>query len=273
MLLLSTGDLLAAGMALDLTDPGNPQPHGVIYRSTDNALGWETVLDLPGSAVYRLYESSNGDLYAGTGWQGILLSSIDGGTNWENIAEFGENAIVQTILYTSKGGLWVGLEASNGSSLIYSSATDGGNWNPAEGLEGVQSVNDLIEVGGSLYAATETESGGRIYRAILEGSSWSPMPEVSPGVPAFERLYLDGIGQLFATANQGNGPSDTLVFRLALGGEGWLPYHGWIDLASVVYDLLGTEDGLYAATGHIYGNVYRVLPTDWYRIFFPTVAR
>jgi photosystem II stability/assembly factor-like uncharacterized protein len=273
MLRLSTGDLLAAGMALDLTDPGNPQPHGMIYRSTDNALGWETVLDLPSSAVYRLYASSNGDLYAGTGWQGLLLRSIDGGTNWENIAEFGENAVVQTILHTSKGGLWVGLEASNVGSLIYSSTTGGDNWNPVAGLEGVQSVNDLIEAGGSLYAATETESGGSIYRAILEGSSWSPMPDISPVVKAFERLYLDRNGQLFATANQGKGPSGTLVFRLTLGGEGWQPYHGWIDLASVVYELLGMEDGLYAATGHIYGNVYRVLPKDWYWVFLPHMVR
>lgn len=273
MLRLSTGDLLAAGMALDLTDPGNPQPHGMIYRSTDNALGWETVLDLPSSAVYRLYASSNGDLYAGTGWQGILLRSIDGGTNWENIAEFGENAIVRTILHTSKGGLWVGLEASNVGSLIYFSTTGGDNWNPVAGLEGVQSVNNLIEAGGSLYAATETESGGSIYRANLEGSSWSPMPDISPVVKAFERLYLDRNGQLFATANQGNGPSGTLVFRLTLGGEGWQPYHGWIDLASVVYELLGMEDGLYAATGHIYGNVYQVLPKDWYRVFLPHMVR
>ena len=134
-------------------------------------------------------------------------------------------------------------------------------------------MNDLDEARGSLYAATETNSGGRIYRANLAGSNWSPMADVSPAVKAFERLYLDSNGQLFATANQGNGPSSTLVFRLNLLGDGWQAYHGWIDLANVVYELLGMEDGLYAATGDIYGNVYQVLLEDWYRIFLPTLFR
>jgi hypothetical protein len=270
MLRLSTGDLLAGGMALDRSDPGNPQPHAVIYRSGDNALSWETVLDLPEGAVYRLYASSNGELYAGTGWPGLLLQLGDGAS--EEIAAFAEDAAVLAILHTSQGGLVVGLESSDSSSLIYT-ADSGGTLSPAGGLEGVLSVNDLIEANGILYAATETESGGRIYRANIDGMTWSPMPGISPEVLAFKRLYLDKMGQLFATADQGNGPAGTFVFRLALGGEGWQTYRGWIDLASVVYDLLGLEDGLYAATGHIYGNVYRVLPTDWYQIFLPKLAR
>jgi photosystem II stability/assembly factor-like uncharacterized protein len=270
MLRLGTGELLAAGMALDLTG-ATPQPHGVVYRSGNNAQSWETVLDLPDSAVYRIYAAGNGDLYVGTGWQGALLRSTNGGTNWEKLAEFG-GAILRAILHTSQGGLVVGLEAAGGG-LIYTSVNEGGSWDPASGLEGVLAIHDLIEAGGHLYAAAETETGGRILRADLEGSSWSPMGEAPPQVIAFDRLYQDGLGQLLAAASRGNGPASTQVFRLTLDGEGWQPYRGWIDLATVVYDLLGTQEGLYAATGPIYGNVYQVLRTDWHWLFLPKLAR
>ena len=267
---LTTGELLAAGITLDLTNPNDPLPHGVIYRSSDNGIGWETILDLLDSVVYRLYKSGDGDLYVGTGWPGMLHHSADGGVTWNLIGEFGAKTIVRTILKSGDGDLWVGLEGASGGSQMAVSPDQGTSWLPVDGLDEVLAVNDLAAVGDVLYAATETASGGRIYRTT-EQSNWSAMMDVVPEVPAFDRLYADGLGQLFATVNQGPGPAGTQVFRLGLDGEAWRPYHGWLDQASVTYDLLSTENGLYAATGDLYGNVYRVRPTDRSRIYLPIV--
>ena len=172
----------------------------------------------------------------------------------------------------STGNLMVGLETPSVGRIMVK-PVGSQDWFEAIGLNGVSSVNDLAEYQGHLYAAVQTGTGGRIYRSDLGGLSWTVMEASSPPVTSFRRLYADGMGQLLAGADTGNGPSGTLVFRLEPGSAGWQPYRGYLDMSTSIYDLLSIPEGLFAATGEIYGNLYRVLPTDWTWIYMPLVKK
>jgi len=272
--------LLASGMALNwgsspvgqVNPLAVPIPLGVIYRSTNNGQSWSIVYSAPNMAVYRLEQESNGTLYADTGWNGKLLYSNNDGQTWFQLADFGAGTTVRDVLRTSTGRLVVALER-NGGGEIRSTLNPATGWSSATGLTGVLAVNDLMEVGGTLYATTRTESGGRIFRSDLSGLSWTNPYLISPAVTSMNRLYLGADGQILAGAEHGQGASDTAVFRLNTGLNSWTPYKGWIDSATVVFDLLSMDASLFAATGYQYGNLFRVIYEGMFRLHLPVIIR
>ena len=166
----------------------------------------------------------------------------------------------------------VALEKPAGGE-IRSTSNPSSGWTEASGLSGVLSVNDLLEVNGKLYAATRHTSNGQIYQSDLAGLSWSNLDTISPSVTSIPRLILGAHGQILAGAENSNGSSNTTVFRNNAGQHSWTPYNGWMDMATSVYDLLSTDQGLYAATGYIYGNLFRVPPDNLYWRYLPLVRR
>ena len=263
--------LLASGMALNWSTLP-PTPLGVIYRSTNNGATWSTVYSTSNMAVYRLEQASNGAIFAGTGWSGKLLVSTDDGQTWNQLADFGAGATVHDILRTGEPRLVVALEKPTGGEIWWTLNSSLG-WTKATGLTGVESVNDLLEVDGALYAATRSASGGQVFRSDLSASSWSNPFTVSPAVTSITRLYLGAHGQILAGAENANGASETTVFRLNAGSNSWTPYNGWMDMATSVYDLLSTDQGLFATTGHLYGNLFRIRPDNLFWLYLPTIKR
>jgi hypothetical protein len=272
--------LLASGMALNWSSaspgavhaPAGATPSGVIYRSTNNGTSWSTVNSTANMAVYRLEQVSNGAIFAGSGWSGKLLVSTTDGQTWNQLADFGAGATVHDILRTGEPRLVVALEKPTGGEIWWTLNSSLG-WTKATGLTGVESVNDLLEVDGALYAATRSASGGQVFRSDLSASSWSNPFTVSPAVTSITRLYLGAHGQILAGAENANGASETTVFRLNAGSNSWTPYNGWMDMATSVYDLLSTDQGLFATTGHLYGNLFRIRPDNLYWLYLPTIKR
>jgi hypothetical protein len=164
-----------------------PTPLGMIYRSTNNGTNWSTVYSTSNMAVYRLEQASNGAIFAGTGWSGKLLVSTTDGQTWNQLADFGAGATVHDILRTGEPRLVVALEKSRRRDLRTLNSSLG--WTKATGLTGVQSVNDLLNVDGALYAAMRSASGGRFSARSFRGELSNPFT-VSPAVTSITRLYL-----------------------------------------------------------------------------------
>jgi photosystem II stability/assembly factor-like uncharacterized protein len=265
------GALLAGGTWLvgDLTQ-------GAIYRSEDGGGTWAPVLLFPEGTVWDLAVTDEGDMYAATGWQGLVFLSVDNGSEWEMDAEFGEGVEVYAFLAASNGFLYAGLAQPEGVGQIQRSENGGESWAPVEGLEGTSAVYDLLELEGQLYAGVRAEDGARVYTSDLDGWSWAPLAAFpDEGVQAVHSLLALPEGGLLAGAETELGPSSTGVYITGDQGAHWEAFGGAIDLATTVNDLAWAEDRVFAATGHVYGNVYvrglGVFP-EW-RAYLPLVLR
>jgi photosystem II stability/assembly factor-like uncharacterized protein len=249
---------------------------GAIYRSEDGGGTWVPVLLFPEGTVYDLAVTDEGDVYAATGWQGLVFLSVDNGIEWEVDAAFGEGVEVYAFLGASNGFLYAGLAEPEGVGQIMRSKDWGQSWHPVEGLEGTTAVYDLLELEGRLYAGVRAEDGARVYTSDLDGWSWAPTAALpDEEVLAVHSLLALSEGGFLAGAETELGPSFTRVYITGNQGEYWEPLCGAIDLATTVNDLAFAGDRIFAATGHVYGNVYvcGLGPFPDWQVYLPLIRR
>jgi photosystem II stability/assembly factor-like uncharacterized protein len=251
VLQLSDGSLLAGGMMLS-----DNQAEGVIYKSNNEGNSWNPVLTFPNGAVYDLKETSNGHLYATTGWNGTLFKSEDKGNQWSRIMEFGRNINIHSIAQTSRGDLFLTVEAPDGGQIMKSKRER--TWTPVKGLHDTSAVYNLIEGTNRLYAGASAKDGGWVYQSDLNGTYWAKTWELpDTHVKAVRSLLKGPRGEIFAGTETTLGSSYSKVFVSETQGGNWRQFRGPLDLATTIYTLAKTSDTIYAGSGHIYGNVYK----------------
>ncbi len=270
LLLSSDGNLIAGGLSLT-----EGTAEGVIYLSEDGGDTWQIVLSFPDGVVSDLVETDWGGLYAATGWNGLLFESDNGGYDWYEVAQLGADIHIHSILETSGGSLFVALEGPDGGGIQRSE--DGGeHWTPAGGLDGVSAVYDLLEGTDLLYAGTRGEEMGWVYQSDLAGLVWTRTAQLLDGdVRAVHGLLEGPQGEILAGTERALGSSVADVFITRNEGTSWEPFCGSVDLANSVYALIEAAGVFYAATGHVYGNVYECTAETQQleRIYLPLVPR
>jgi hypothetical protein len=251
VLQFSEGSLFAGGMMLR-----DDQAEGVIFTSKNRGNSWNPVLVFPNGAVNDLKKTSDGHLYAATGWNGTLFKSEDGGNQWSSVMEFGRNVNVHSITQTSRGDLFLTIEGPEGGQIMTSKR--GRTWTPVKGLDGISAVYDLMEGTNRLYAGVEAKDGGWIYQSDLNGKFWTKTWELPDNrVKAVTSLLQGPRGEIFAGTEMTRGPSFSKVFVSETQGGSWRQFRGPIDLATTIYALARTSDIIYAGSGPIYGNVHK----------------
>ena len=244
------GALLAGG----LTDAGGVIA-AAIHRSTDGGLTWSQRLEAEDGCVTDLAAGPDGTLWAAGGWNGRVYTSSDHGQSWSQWSSLGAGATIRALL-PWEGGVIVALDESESFPALLRSG-DGSIWNAVDAPPELIAASDLIEQDGLLYAAARDADQGRVLRSG-DGWSWEALAEFPDPALARSAVCLAGgpDGELYAGLSSGRGPAVSAVYLLAADEVEWEPHGGLIDMASDVTALLPRSGVLYAATGHLYGNVY-----------------
>lgn len=250
------GSLLAGGLVLSDDQTMN----GVIYRSGNGGDSWLPVLLFPNGVVHEIIQSINGTLYAATGWNGIIFRSDNDGKEWRPIFEFGAGVHIYTLLKSAQNFLFVAGEKPDAMGFMMKSA-DEQHWLPVEAMNEVSAVYAMVQVPDKLYAAGRGKEIGWIYQSDPDGMNWSQTTElIRTNIKAVHCLMPTALNEIFAGTETTAGLSSTNVLILPAPNQHWQIFGGDIDLANSVYSILLAPEGIYAATGNRYGNIYRCTP-------------
>jgi photosystem II stability/assembly factor-like uncharacterized protein len=215
-----------------------------------NDTNWVNTGELAGAIVaHSLFETSQGELLAGTESNGNVFKSIDAGTTWVNTGELAAADAAFQIIQTSDGALYVGT-ALNGD--VFKSTDAGTTWvNTGElvGI-GINYVFSLLEDSdGALYAGTGPDNG-HVFKSVDAGTTWTDMGNLVTSSSVMAIIETPD-GDLFA-ATEGAGD----VYRSVDAGTTWANT-GELTGAWTVYSLIQALDGaLYAGT-HPNGDIFK----------------
>ena len=258
--------------------------------ATTNAGGGEANLSDYDMETYWRGNNPNIVLYAGTGSDGNVFISINGGTTWANTGNLAGATYVYSLIQAADGTLYAGvqsgsvfkstdggttwtdlgmianaiyslLETSGGvlyagtgaAGNIYKSTDNGETWIETGELTDAVFVWDIIEAAdGTLYAGAYTTTEACVFKSIDGGTIWTATGNLANAQEAFCLLQnLDGT--LFA----GTYPNGD-IFRSIDDGTTWTKQTGVLTGATEVFCLLRASDGtLYAGTGSANGDVFK----------------
>lgn len=205
--------------------------------------GWAMTADIAGvTDVFRLLEASDGALYAGTGPDGGIYKTRDGGATWFHLADLEGATDVLALLEASDGAIYA---ATIPNGLVYKSIDAGGSWSRTGSLGGEREAKCLAEApDGAIYAGTGLSGG--VYRTTNGGESWERTAEL--GDSDFVYSLCVGPGGVIYAGTDGR------VYRTSNGGTSWA---ATADMpgAAYIYSLLrASDDSIYAGCA---GEVYR----------------
>ncbi len=148
-------------------------PDGV-YRSTDNGVTWTTVnTGLPQNFRIRAIAVNEQNIFLGN--EGGIYRSTDQGNEWTQINTGLPEYPRITTIATSELGIFVGRDvAGSGTPGIFRSTDDGMSWTPLS-TSYIQSINQIIGVGGTnLFAGTDNgvyvvDGNSGTWRQVSEG--------------------------------------------------------------------------------------------------------
>jgi hypothetical protein len=248
---LADGSLWSGGFGM----PGG-EPTGLLYRSDDEGASWETMLAVPDAVVTTLLQTASGDLFAGTGWNGDLYVSDDGGLSWVVAATLGLGATVHDLAQIPSGLLIAACEGEAVPAVQIS--TDGYDWNEVAGLADLDVAFDIEVNGDECFAAGRGTAGAVVLRADdASATTWSPVsPLLDEDLMAARALGIGPSGELLAGGERPFGSSTTPVYSSTDGGATWRRFGGSIDSANTVHAFSVVGGLVYAATGDLDGNVY-----------------
>jgi len=273
ILVTDSGALLVGGTSYDWKDPDAVE-HGVIYRSTDGGESWAVAFEsLDATVVHALLQRANGDIVAGTGPGGVVLSSQDDGANWQPLATPPSADHLYALLETSDGTLFAAGTGNGGKGAVY--RFTGTGWQETSALDNATAVYALLEDSNhALYAgAAYTDESGRVFRSSDAGQNW--LPSDALGNSRAVRALLEGSnGKVYAGVDVGPGRFTSYVYSSEDGGMSWQDA-GSLFMADAVYDFLLMPDGsAYAASGDTYGVIFRATALVMgNQIYLPLIQR
>jgi hypothetical protein len=123
-------------------------------------------------------------------------------------------------------------------------------------------VHDLVSTDGSLFAAVTGKGQAGVYRSDAAGMVWLPSGVLPDSDIAGARsLAVEPTGGILAGTEMIPGVSSAFVCR-SEDGESWEDLGGPLELANRVYALqVEGERRISAATGYVYGKIFRYDPT------------
>lgn len=270
LLVSQAGALLAGGTAYSPGVPGASE-HGIIYRSTNNGDGWSpAIVLLNETVVHSMLQRASGQLLAGTGPNGVILTSGDDGQHWVPLGSPPSAGDIYALWETGSGVLYAGGARADGHGVIYQLV--GNAWQDVGTLSGIAAVYSLTGQGSMLYAGVTTEAGaGQVIRTPNNGATW----ETLPGLPTSQavRALLNLSGTIYAGLDAGNGPYNTSAYQLPPGATSWQPA-GTFFMADAVYGFLRMPDGkVFAASGNTYGVVFWATSLGSGQLYLPTIRK
>ncbi len=176
---------------LQKTSDGNilAAANGRLYRSTDQALSWDTVgIGLPPSYLRSIVTTPWGSLFAAASGSGVFESTNDG-VDWtaRNTGLLG--AGVFSVLAKKGGRMWVGSDSG-----VFKSVDSGRAWTrPLNVLSGRMVWGLAADSNGALYAASRPG----VYRSTDEGISWM-RTNPSSSIPYGRELVVHPSGLILA---------------------------------------------------------------------------
>jgi photosystem II stability/assembly factor-like uncharacterized protein len=224
---------------------------GLFRQETDGS--W-THLRQESQALAVAVSSPDQHIFLGTAGRGLWISR-DGGENWRQIPDLGEEYIISLLVEPGPGQR---LYAST-SQEVYQSEDAGGTWQPVSELE-ERAYTFVLAPDGTLYVGLE----GRIARSQNQGQSWSFSDRgLPPQMPVFDLSVVRQAKDdylLYAATRDG-------VYRSMDQGKSWQRRSrglGRIEVVSLAWDGRG---GMIAATPL---GLYRRSPGE--EIWKPTAS-
>ncbi len=134
------------------------------------------------------------------------------------------------------------------SILVPASSSYAQSWSNTDELSGAVTVNALLYVSSTLYAATGT--AGNVYKSTDGGETWENTGELTGAGTVYALLEYDGA--IYAGASGGGAH----VFKSTNGGSSWTD-SGTVFGDWIIYSLLEYDGTIYAGTGTTQGDVYK----------------
>ena len=217
-----------------------------IIQSDNNGAGWQkSVRGIQETWIIDLKQNVNGDLLAGTRYNGLFIS-IDFGKNWVPIMNTVQTAFAGPIAIDNSGVIYTATAEG-----ILKSSDLGLNWQPT-GISRKDISSVVITESGTIFAATTQ----LIYKSSDKGATWiisdngiSSMDLNNFGANIQNELFIgDEAGNIFKSSDDGN----QWILFVSLGNA---IKSLWVE-NDIVY--AGTEiSGLYKlnSNGKIIGNL------------------
>ncbi|TAK64027.1 MAG: hypothetical protein EPO24_03580 [Bacteroidetes bacterium] len=221
----------------------------VLLHSGSGQESWKRTVCPQSGYVYSLALDSSGQIFAGTGANGVYYYKDN---TWKAISSLLENIAAYTVIVDSKGHLFTGTDDG-----VFVSKNEGERWSEvSNGLKNefinCLTINLTREI---IFAGT---GGGGIFRSFDDGYNWY---EVNNGLKdkAILSLTTDKNNVIYA------GTDKEGVFLSTDNGTTWkqikegLPISSILSLTSTAsgYVFAGTREGLYRLSN---------LDKEWFRI-------
>lgn len=248
----STGDLSGASHVMDILSASNGSLYaathnlgsgvGTVFRSSNSGATWEQVMgDLNGAdACNAVIEASSGYMYVGTGPNGDVFRTDNGGISWEVTGVLGGVSYVTSILEASDGSIYAG---TSHTGQIFRTTDSGENWTECSPGEGLLDIYCMMESSDG-YIYTGTSNGGQIFRTNDSGTNWDCVVDLEgPSVIIFSLIEASD-GNIYAGTSYGiYKSSDGLTWEYESTG----PYYevsSLLELNGYLYAGTGIRDGI-----------------------------
>lgn len=193
--------------------------------------GWTGTAPIPeADDVFRLLAAGDGSLYAGTGPNGAVYRTTDGGATWSPTAPLPGARQIYALLQDACGAVYAG---TSPEGLLYRTTDGGASWSAVFSAPSIFEVKSLARTAdGAVYAGTGPT--GRIFVSRDDGASWIETGGLA-GARFVYCLLACSDGTVYAGTDRGvfvtrdaglrweetGGPPDApLTFRLAEGEDG-----------------------------------------------------
>lgn len=196
------------------------------FTSTDGGDSWNGFIQAQIGEGYCEMWQSGGVMIAELRQSGAWISS-DAGTTWKQM----NNAPADIIDLTTHRGQLVAAAATG----IYRSSDKGQTWQPLMNGVTATAVNDLVEFGEMVFAATENG----VYSTAKGDARWQRLPA---GPDRWVRSIGKHNGAIYAGMNYGG------IQRTTDNGASWVPLSGGFPEEKQVSQLVSDGRKLYAVT-------------------------
>ncbi len=213
------------------------------YVSTDQGASWNRPFDPVDSSVFvwTFELNKDGNVYAGTGTEGVFMST-DNGNSWKQIDAGPPYSPVNALATDAFGDVIVGTVGGSSISILRS-ANEGGSWTLGLGLPTIYgdypTFHALAATGrGNFFAATDANG---ILHSTDGGKDWVQVSSFK-FITVFS-IAVDSNGSIYAGTDSG-------VYVSTDGGSGWSYFglSGDDDILSLAADPAGN---IFAGTGHV----------------------